>query len=392
MNPFHRIHLIVMDSVGVGPARDAAEFGDDGANTLGHISKAVGGLRVPFLRNLGLGNISAIESLPGVEVPRGYFAQMSPASRGKDTMTGHWELMGLRVEVPFRVFPHGFPKELILAIEKHSGRPVIGNKASSGTEILSKLGDEHVRSGALIVYTSADSVLQIAAHEEVVPLRDLYAICEFCRALTMKKPYMVGRIIARPFVGADGQYRRTANRHDYALKPFAPTTLNALQDSGLEVIGVGKIHDIFDGEGITRSIRTASNAEGMLRLSELAAGTFHGLSFLNLVDFDALHGHRRDPSGYARALEEFDVQLESFCGGLPEGDLVLITADHGNDPTHPGTDHTRENVPLLVVSKRFSHGRSLGMRETFADVAATIAENFNVKPPSSSASFLKDLR
>jgi phosphopentomutase len=391
MKPFHRIHLIVMDSVGIGPASDAAGFGDEGAHTLGHISRAVGGLRLPFMRSLGLGNITDIEHLPPVPKPAGFFATMSPASRGKDTMTGHWELMGLRVETPFRVFPNGFPDSLISAIERHSGRSVIGNKAASGTEIISELGEEHLRTEALIVYTSADSVLQIAAHEEAVPLAELYAICEFCRALTMAEPYQLGRVIARPFAGRKGAFRRTSNRHDYALKPFAPTTLNALQDAGMDVIGVGKISDIFDGEGITRSIRTASNAEGMLRLRELASESFHGLSFLNLVDFDALYGHRRDPAGYARALEEFDVQLEDFCARQPASDLILITADHGNDPTHPGSDHTRENVPLLAVSKSFSDGRSLGTRETFADVAATIADNFNVTPPSIGVSFLRDL-
>ena len=391
MKPFHRIHLIVMDSVGIGPASDAAEFGDEKAHTLGHISSAVGGLRLPFMRSLGLANISDIERLPAVFNPAGCFAKMSPASRGKDTMTGHWELLGLRVDTPFRVFPHGFPDQLISAIKMHSGRGVIGNKAASGTEIIAELGEEHLRSGALIVYTSSDSVLQIAAHEEAVPLAELYAICEFCRALTTAEPYQLGRVIARPFVGSKGAFRRTANRHDYALKPFAPTTLNVLRNAGLDVIGLGKISDIFAGEGITRSIRTSSNAEGMLRLTELASESFHGLSFLNLVDFDALHGHRRDALGYARALEEFDAQLEVFCAQQPASDLILITADHGNDPTHSGTDHTRENVPLLAASKSFSVGRSLGTRETFADVAATIADNFQVTPPLSGVSFLKDL-
>jgi phosphopentomutase len=391
MKPFHRIHLIVMDSVGIGPASDAAEFGDEKAHTLGHISSAVGGLRLPFMQSLGLGNISDIEHLPAVPNPTGCFAKMSPASRGKDTMTGHWELMGLRVDTPFRVFPHGFPDQLISAIKKQSGRGVIGNKAASGTEIITELGEEHLRSGALIVYTSSDSVLQIAAHEEAVPLGELYAICEFCRALTMAEPYKLGRVIARPFVGAKGAFRRTSNRHDYALKPFAPTTLDGLKNAGMDVIGLGKISDIFDGEGITRSIRTASNSEGMTRLRELASGSFHGLSFLNLVDFDALYGHRRDAAGYARALEEFDAQLEEFCARQPASDLILITADHGNDPTYSGTDHTRENVPLLAVSKSFSCGRSLGTRETFADVAATIADNFQVLPPSIGVSFLRDL-
>lgn len=391
MKPFHRIHLIVMDSVGIGAAPDADEFGDEGADTIGHIARAVGGLQLPFLRSAGLANIANIGSLTADLKSCGYFAKMTPASRGKDTMTGHWELMGLSLDVPFRVFPNGFPQELIRAIENYSGRPVIGNKAASGTEIIEELGAEQMRSGALIVYTSADSVLQIAAHEDVVPLEELHTVCEFCRERTLKDPYMLGRIIARPFTGASGQFRRTSNRHDYALKPSGKTTLNSLKDAGLDVIGLGKIHDIFDGEGITRSILTGSNNDGMLKLRALAREPFKGLSFLNLVDFDTLYGHRRDPAGYARALEEFDAQFKDFFSELPESDLVLITADHGNDPTHSGTDHTRETVPLLAVSHRFTEGLSLGIRETFADVAATIAENFGVEAPQTGVSFLKEL-
>jgi phosphopentomutase len=391
MKPFHRIHLIVMDSVGIGAAPDAVEFGDEGADTIGHIAKAVGGLQLPFLRGAGLGTIANITPLGTERKPIGYFAKMTPASRGKDTMTGHWELMGLSLDVPFRVFPDGFPPELIRAIEGYAQRPVIGNRAASGTQIIQELGPEQMRSGALIVYTSADSVLQIAAHEEVVPLKELYAICEFCRQQTLKDPYMLGRIIARPFTGVGGQFRRTSNRHDYALKPCGKTALNALKDAGLDVIGLGKIHDIFDGEGITRSIYTVSNDDGMRQLSALASESFKGLSFLNLVDFDTLYGHRRDAKGYAGALEAFDAQLKAFFSGLPESDLVLITADHGNDPTHRGTDHTRENVPLLALSHRFAGGSSLGVRETFADVAATIAENFRVKAPQTGVSFLKKL-
>jgi phosphopentomutase len=391
MKPFPRIHLIVMDSVGTGAAPDAAEFGDEGADTIGHIAKAVGGLRLPFLRGAGLANIADIGASSADQKPIGYFAKMTPASRGKDTMTGHWELMGLSLDVPFRVFPNGFPEELIRAIEDYSGRPVIGNKAASGTQIIEELGAAQMRSGALIVYTSADSVLQIAAHEDVVSLIDLYAVCEFCRQQTLKDPYMLGRIIARPFTGSSGKFRRTSNRHDYALKPFGKTVLNSLKDAGLDVIGLGKIHDIFDGEGITRSSHTVSNNDGMLKLSAVASETFEGLTFLNLVDFDTLFGHRRDATGYARALEEFDTQLKDFFTGLPESDLVLITADHGNDPTYRGTDHTRENVPLLALSHRFARGSSLGVRETFADVAATIAENFGVEAPQSGVSFLKEL-
>jgi phosphopentomutase len=391
MKPFHRIHLLVMDSVGIGAAPDAGAFGDEGADTIGHIANAAGGLQLPFLRSAGLGNIADIGPTNTSLKSRGYFAKMIPASSGKDTMTGHWELMGLALSVPFRVFPMGFPQELIRAIETHAGRTVIGNKAASGTRIIEELAPEHMRSGALIVYTSADSVLQIAAHEEVVPLSELYAICEFCRQQTLNDPYRVGRIIARPFTGSNGKFRRTSNRHDYALKPCGKTTLNSLKDAGLDVIGLGKIQDIFDGDGITRSIHTVSNHDGMRRLGTLARESFHGLSFLNLVDFDTLYGHRRDPAGYARALEEFDIQLKDFFEGLPDSDLVLITADHGNDPTHGGTDHTREAVPLLALSHRFVGGSSLGVRETFADVAATIAENFGVEEPQSGVSFLKRL-
>lgn len=389
---FKRIHIIVMDSVGIGEAHDAASFGDVGADTLGHIVEAQGGLRMPVMGSLGLANIRPFAGIEPADEPLAFYGRMQEASSGKDTMTGHWEMMGLRIDTPFRVFEHGFPQELIDRIEAHTGRKVIGNKAASGTEIIDELGEEHMRTGALIVYTSADSVLQIAAHEEIVPLPELYAICEFCREITLDDPYMLGRIIARPFVGGPGTFKRTAGRHDYALKPFQPTVMNTLQEAGREVVAIGKISDIFDGEGVTRSIRTASNDEGMERLTEVCAEDFSGISFLNLVDFDALYGHRRDPAGYAQALEAFDAQLPAVLERLTADDLLIVTADHGNDPTYTGTDHTREYVPLLVYSPRFEAGRELPLRLTFADVGATVADNFGVAAPEHGTSFLGELR
>lgn len=393
MSEFKRIHLVVMDSVGIGEAPDAAEFGDVDVDTFGHIARENGGLNMPHMASLGLSNISEIQGVPVADQPLAYYTKMQEASRGKDTMTGHWEIMGLYIDTPFRVFPDGFPDELIGRIEEKTGRKVIGNKPASGTEIMDELGEEHVKTGALIIYTSADSVLQIAAHEDVVPLKELYEICEFCREITLEDPYMLGRIIARPFIGEVGNFQRTSNRHDYALKPFKPTTMNALQDAGLDVIAIGKIADIYDGEGVTESIRTKSNMDGMDQLVNVLAKPFHGLSFLNLVDFDALFGHRRDPKGYADALEEYDARLPQVFAGMEEDDLLIITADHGNDPTYTGTDHTREYVPLLVYSKRFANGgKELPLRTTFSDIAATVAENFGVTSPEYGTSFLSDLK
>lgn len=312
---------------------------------------------------------------------------MEEASSGKDTMTGHWEIMGLHISTPFRVFPEGFPDELLSELEARTGRKIIGNKPASGTEILVELGEEHMKTGALIVYTSADSVLQIAAHEEIVPLDELYKICEIARELTLDEKYMVGRIIARPFIGEPGDFKRTSNRHDYALKPFERTVMNELKDEGLDVIAIGKISDIYDGEGVTGSLRTVSNMDGMDKLIETLDMEFTGLSFLNLVDFDALYGHRRDPEGYGKALEEYDARLPVVLEKLRDDDLLIITADHGNDPTHPGTDHTREYVPLLVYAKNTT-GKELPVRETFADIGASVAKNFQVKMPKYGKSFL----
>ncbi|WP_438347441.1 phosphopentomutase [Paenibacillus sp. FA6] len=393
MTPFKRIHLLVMDSVGIGEAPDAAQFGDFDVDTFGHIARECGGLDMPNMAKLGLSNIKEIEGIPKADQPLAYYTKMQEASSGKDTMTGHWEMMGLYIGTPFRVFENGFPDELITRIEEKTGRKVIGNKPASGTEIIEELGEEHVKTGALIVYTSADSVLQIAAHEDVVPLKELYEICEFCREITLEDPYMLGRIIARPFIGEVGEFKRTSNRHDYALKPFSPTVMNSLKDAGLDVIALGKISDIFDGEGVTQTVRTVSNSDGMDKFIATLDESFHGLSFINLVDFDALFGHRRDPKGYGQALEDYDTRLPEVFDKMTENDLLIITADHGNDPTYRGTDHTREYVPLLIYSPRFTQGgQALPICKTFADIGATIAENFEVNMPEYGTSFLSDLK
>jgi phosphopentomutase len=389
---YKRVFLIVMDSVGIGEAPDAEQFGDLGSNTLGHIAERMNGLNMPNMAKLGLSNISEIKGVEKAEKPLAYYTKMQEASVGKDTMTGHWEIMGLNIDTPFQVFPDGFPAELISEIESRTGRKVIGNKPASGTEILDELGAEQMETGALIVYTSADSVLQIAAHEEIVPIDELYKICETARELTLDEKYMVGRVIARPFLGSPGNFKRTANRHDYALKPFGRTVMNELKDSSLDVLAIGKISDIYDGEGVTQSLRTVSNMDGMDKLLDTINMDFTGLSFLNLVDFDALFGHRRDPIGYGKALEEYDARLTEVLEKLKDDDLLIITADHGNDPVHHGTDHTREYVPLLVYSKGMSEGKELPLRKTFADIGAAVAENFQVKMPDYGTSFLQEIK
>lgn len=380
-----------MDSVGIGEAADAERFGDKGSDTLGHIAERMNGLNMPNMGRLGLSNIKEIKGIEKAEKPLASYTKMQEASNGKDTMTGHWEIMGLNIETPFRVFPDGFPDELLSELEARTGRKIIGNKPASGTEILDELGEEHMKTGALIVYTSADSVLQIAAHEEIVPIDELYTICKIARELTLDEKYMVGRVIARPFIGQPGAFKRTANRHDYALKPFDRTVMNELKDGGLDVLAIGKISDIYDGEGVTKSLRTVSNMDGMDKLLETMDMDFTGLSFLNLVDFDALFGHRRDPEGYGKALEEYDARLPEVFDKLKEDDLLIITADHGNDPVHPGTDHTREYVPLLAYSKGMAVGKELPIRQTFADIGATVAENFAVAAPKFGKSFLGEL-
>lgn len=388
---YKRIFLVVMDSVGIGEAPDAEQYDDKGADTLGHIAEHRGGLNMPNMGKLGLSNIREIKGIQKEDTPLAYYTKMQEASTGKDTMTGHWEIMGLHIDQPFRVFPDGFPEELIAELEEKTGRKIIANKPASGTAILDELGEEHMKTGALIVYTSADSVLQIAAHEDVVPLDELYKICEIARELTLDEKYMVGRVIARPFIGSPGKFERTSNRHDYALKPFGRTVMNELKDENFDVIAIGKISDIYDGEGVTKSLRTTSNMDGMDKLVETLHMDFEGLSFLNLVDFDAKFGHRRDPQGYGDALEEYDVRLAEVLEGLKDDDLLIITADHGNDPIHHGTDHTREYVPLLVYSKGMKKGEKLDVRQTFADIGATVADNFNIKLPEHGKSFLNEI-
>ncbi|MGG4267677.1 phosphopentomutase [Peribacillus simplex] len=392
-NPaFKRIFVVVMDSVGIGEAPDADLFGDKGADTLGHIAEKMNGLKMPVLAKLGLGNIREIKGIDKAQQPLAYYTKMKEASTGKDTMTGHWEIMGLNISTPFRVFPDGFPELLVNELEAKMGRGIIGNVPASGTEIIERLGEEHMKTGALIVYTSADSVLQIAAHEDIVPIDELYKICEIAREVTMADEFKVGRVIARPFTGEPGSFKRTANRHDYALKPFNRTVMDELKDSGYDVLAIGKISDIFDGEGVTESLRTVSNMDGMDKLIQTIEQDFKGLSFLNLVDFDALYGHRRDPEGYGKALEEFDARMPEVLEKLKEDDLLIITADHGNDPVHEGTDHTREYVPLLVYSKQFTQGAELPIRDTFADIGATVAANFDVKMPAFGKNIFGDIK
>lgn len=387
---FKRIHLLVMDSVGIGEAPDAKEFSDEGSNTLGHIAEQAG-LSVPNLQSLGLANIAPIAGIDPVEESKGYYTKLEEVSVGKDTMTGHWEITGLNIQTPFRVFPDGFPDELIEKIENHTGRKIVANRPASGTEIIDEFGEHQMETGDLIVYTSADPVLQIAAHEDIIPLDELYSICEFVRDITKDEPYMIGRIIARPYVGEPGNFTRTSNRHDYALDPFGDTVLNYLEQGGKDVIAVGKINDIFNGQGITESVRTKSNMDGVDKLLDVMKKDFNGLSFTNLVDFDALFGHRRDVEGYKNALEEFDARLPELMDALQEDDLLIITADHGNDPTQPGTDHTREYVPLLVTGPKLKECKEMP-QGYFADISATIAENFEVKDTGFGESFLHLLK
>lgn len=393
MKKFKRIFVIVADSMGVGALEDAEKYNDLGTNTLKHLSESKSDFNIPTLQKLGIGNITEINNTLPMTQPLASYGKMKEVSVGKDTLTGHWEIMGLKVLTPFPSFTDtGFPQELIDELIKQTGRGVLGNCSASGTEIIKDLGEEHMKTGKLIVYTSADSVLQIAAHEEVVPLDELYEICHKARMITMSKPeWMVGRIIARPFIGDNkNNFKRTPNRHDYAVKPFGKTTLVSLKEHHYDVISVGKIKDIFDGEGITESHSIKSNLDGMNQTIEIAKKDFNGLCFVNLVDFDALYGHRRDPVGYAKCVEEFDGKVNELLNYLTNEDLLIITADHGNDPTHHGTDHTREHTPLLVYSSSLT-GTNLGVRQTFADISKTICENFNIPSTSLGTSFLSEL-
>ena len=389
--PYKRIFVIVADSAGIGYEPDADKFfngeaNDVGSNTFVHIGeKMPNGLNIPNMNAIGIADLDNIRGTHKVSHPQGYVAKCREVSNGKDTMTGHWEMMGINTQVPFKTFTDtGFPKELIDELEKRTGHKVIGNCAASGTEIIDRLGEEQIRNNSLIVYTSSDSVLQIAASEEVTGLEELYRCCEIARDICMKPEWMVGRIIARPYVGKKvGEFKRTSNRHDLALKPTHPTVMNVMQDNGFMVSCVGKIGDIFDGYGVVKTQKTVSNEDGMDKtISELVNHDFTGMCFVNLVEFDSEYGHRRNPIGYGECLERFDIRVGEFISKMKEDDLLIITADHGNDPTWPGTDHTREKVPLLMYSPSIKNGRLLEERVSFGDIGATILENFNLKLPS----------
>lgn len=383
MKKFKRIFTIVVDSLGVGEMSDSKQYGDIGVDTLGHISESVESFKIPNLQKLGLANLHPIKHVCAVPKPLAHFMKMREVGIGKDTMTGHWEMMGLKIETPFKTFTNtGFPEELLEELKARTGHNIVGNKSASGTEILDEFGEHQMKTGDMIVYTSADSVLQICGHEETFGLEELYRCCEIARELTFRDEWKVGRVIARPYLGTKkGEFKRTSNRHDYALKPFGQTVLNVLKDDGFDVISVGKINDIYDGEGITESYKSKSSVHGMEQTLELMDKDFIGLCFVNLVDFDALWGHRRDPIGYAKELEKFDVNLGKALEKLKEDDLLIITADHGNDPTYIGSDHTREFVPFLAYSPSMDKNGLMETSNNFASVGATIAENFQVEMP-----------
>ena len=380
---YQRIFVIVLDSLGVGAMPDSKEYGDIGVDTFGHIGEKMGTMQIPNLQKLGMANLHSIPGVEPVKQPLGVYTKLRERSLGKDTMTGHWEMMGLYITKPFITFTeNGFPDELIKELEKETGRKVIGNKSASGTVILDELGEEEIQKGHLIVYTSADSVMQICGNEETMGLENLYHYCEIARKLTMKDEWKVGRVIARPYVGKKkGEFVRTSNRHDYALKPFSKTVLNALKEEKYDVISVGKIYDIFDGEGLTESNKSKSSVHGMEQTIEKARSDFKGLCYTNLVDFDALWGHRRNPIGYGQEIERFDKKLGELLEVMRNDDLLIITADHGNDPTYTGTDHTREKVPFIAYSPSMKQGKPIEEQDTFAVIGATIAKNFNEPMP-----------
>ena len=392
---YKRIFTVVIDSLGAGEMPDAASYGDAGTDTLGHIAANVEEFKIPNLQKLGIANLKDLAGIAPVEKPLAYYGKLREASNGKDTMTGHWEMMGIKTEKPFKTFTEtGFPPELIAELEKRCGKRVIGNKSASGTEIIEELGEEEIQTGAMIVYTSADSVLQICGNEETFDLQNLYRCCEIAREITMKDEWRVGRVIARPYIGKKkGEFKRTSNRHDYALKPTGLTTLNVLKDHGFDVIGVGKIHDIFCGEGITETHHSDSSVHGMEQTIEICKRDFRGLCFVNLVDFDALWGHRRNVEGYGKEIEKFDKNLGVLLEEMRENDLLILTADHGNDPTYTGTDHTREYVPFIAYSKRMKNGGAIKDEDTFAVIGASVAENFGVPMPEGTIghSVLKEL-
>lgn len=388
MSTYKRVILIVLDSLGIGEMTDAAEYGDSGSDTIGNIAKAVGGLHIPNMAKLGLGRIHPIAGV-ATDPVTGAYGKMAEQSAGKDTTNGHWEMVGVKLEHPLPTYPEGFPREIMDEFERKIGRKTLGNKPASGTEILKELGDEHIRTGYPIVYTSGDSVFQIAAHEEVIPLPELYRYCEIAREMLVG-PHGVGRVIARPFIGAAGQFTRTANRRDYSLL-FGRTVLNELQEAGYNVIGIGKIEDIYGGSGITGGVHTKDNMDGVDQTLAFMKDLKNGLIFANLVDFDAKFGHRNDPHGFAKAIEQFDERLPEIFAAMEERDLLILTADHGCDPTTPGTDHSREFVPLLVFHKQMKAAIDLGVRSTFADLGATIADLFGVPNPGIGVSFFDQI-
>jgi len=385
-----RVILIVLDSVGVGALPDAPEYGDAGANTLAHVAEAVGGLALPNLEALGLGYVGEFKGIRRTSHPDACFGRMAELSKGKDTTTGHWELAGLVSREAFPTYPKGFPKEIIAAFEQAIGRKVLGNRPASGTEIIKELGEEHLRTGSPIVYTSADSVFQIAAHERVIPVEELYRMCRAARAL-LKAPHRVGRVIARPFIGEPDTFVRTEGRRDFSVEPTGPTLLDELRNAGQPVIGIGKIEDLFAGRGLARAIHTSNNAASLDATMRTLSAVPRGLIFVNLVDFDTLYGHRNNAAGYAKALEAFDARVPDLLGALHLNDLLMLTADHGNDPTTPGTDHSREYVPLLAYGPRLARGVHLGTRRTFADVGQTIADALRAKCLAWGDSFLNAL-
>lgn len=385
-----RVIWMVIDSVGIGALPDAEKFGDINVNTLGNIVKNYKDIKLPNMLKLGLGNIDGVDDLEGVENPIGIFGRSSEVSKGKDTTTGHWEMTGVVVDTPFRTYENGFPKEIIDEFERRTNRKVIGNKPASGTAILDELGEQQMKTGEVIVYTSADSVFQIAAHEEIIPLDELYKMCEIAREIMMGDN-AVARIIARPYIGKPGAFERTSNRRDYSLSPFEDTVLDNIKNANLDVIGVGKIEDIFNKQGITEAIHTKDNMDGVDQTINYMKQENNGLIFTNLVDFDSKYGHRRNVEGYKNALEEFDARIPEIIENMKDDDVLIINADHGNDPTYKGTDHTREYIPVLVYGKNLKQGLNLGTRKSFADIGATVADILNVKMPKNGESFKNDI-
>ncbi|MBP3929887.1 MAG: phosphopentomutase [Peptostreptococcaceae bacterium] len=385
-----RVIWMVIDSVGIGALPDSQKFGDVNVDTLGNIVRSCKGIKIPNMIKLGLANIEGVDSLENIESPIGCYGRCSEVSKGKDTTTGHWEMTGVLVETPFKTFENGFPKDIIEEFERRSNRKVIGNKPASGTAILDELGEQHINTGEVIVYTSADSVFQIAAHEEIVSLDELYKMCEIAREIMMGDN-AVARIIARPFIGKPGAFERTSNRRDYSLSPFEDTVLDNIKKSNLDVIGIGKIEDIFNKQGITEAIHTHDNMDGVNQTINYMKKETKGLIFTNLVDFDSKYGHRRDVEGYKNALEEFDARIPEILENMNDDDVLIINSDHGNDPTYKGTDHTREYIPVLVYGKNLKSGLNLGTRNSFADIGATVADILNVEMPKHGQSFKNEI-